>query len=600
MRKATLAILVLFTLLSPLVLLFTSLVPAKAASPGVYIQEGGSVQGTSSILHIGDQYTFMGDIGGPLYVQKDNVVIDGAGYTVTGANGRGIVLSQRHGITIRNTRVTLDGGYIINLEGATDCALVGNTLIGASGLLSMPIAIHFLHSQSITVKDNKITNFFTALSLQWSSGHTITGNLLVDGVVGIDICNTTGCVFKDNQLRNCSFSMRIYPEYLYENNLDASNTIDGKPIYYLVDAKDIIVPSDAAYIILVRCANAKVNNCTPEGISLISTKDSIIANVKMMGRGDGINLLDSSSISIVNNVLSDHAIGIEIENSSNSKISGNVISNYITRGIALKNTINTVISGNSLSNNSYAIAPSSGCIIASNNFTGNDYAVTADGNMKIIDNVFENNEHAILFSDGSGTIVTQNTFNNNKNALYFGGSSGNSIYLNNFLNNERQVVDGGVNVTYTKPVKAGFDSMGSLQLLVARVDGVNFLPPPPPSINQYDNGAKGNYWIDYHGSDKNGDGIGDTAYYVYENNQDNYPLMKPVLVSGMQTAPGESASSILNPSGQPLDDDNMQYAQTTAGLEMPIVIVIAAVMVVGAILLVYRKKHKHKSRLATT
>ena len=71
-------------------------------------------------------------------------------------------------------------------------------------------------------------------------------------------------------------------------------------------------------------------------------------------------------------------------------------------------------------------------------------------------------------------------------------SSGNLLYHSNFLAD-------------TGPVTLSFDE-ASLN-------------------NTWDNGCEGNFWSDYNGTDIGGDGIGDIAYVVDENNTDFYPLM---------------------------------------------------------------------------
>jgi titin len=49
-------------------------------------------------------------------------------------------------------------------------------------------------------------------------------------------------------------------------------------------------------------------------------------------------------------------------------------------------------------------------------------------------------------------------------------------------------------------------------------DGIN---------NSWDYDQRGNYWDDYSGKDKDGNGIGDTPYAIKPKGIDNYPLMKP-------------------------------------------------------------------------
>ena len=109
MKKMFVVIIFVFLLIGMPALVF-NIQPVKAWTGVVYIRADGSIDPpTAPIQREGDYYTLTGNIGSDadgIVVERDNVTIDGAGYTVQGAGSRyGIFLHGRSNVTIRNINV---------------------------------------------------------------------------------------------------------------------------------------------------------------------------------------------------------------------------------------------------------------------------------------------------------------------------------------------------------------------------------------------------------------------------------------------------------------------------------------------------------------
>jgi parallel beta-helix repeat protein len=260
-------------------------------------------------------------------------------------------------------------------------------------------------------------------------------------------------------------------------------------------------------------------------------------------------------------------------------------------GILLDTTTNSVIANCTISNirDSLGIWVQDRCtgnIIVGNNLTNIYHSAIAvwERNNTIIGNNITANGDAIWFSSASDNVVAGNNIANNHVGIHCWAGNPlppdlkNLIYHNNFINN---------NLTFLN--EAIFISDTGVLLY-------------PAIVNVWNNGTTGNYWSDYNGTDANGDGVGDTPYFIDDhynlegaNDTDHYPLMNPVNITSMASyAPSSS------PSPEPSPFASEPTASPSPSPAVPEMTLLATIIVLAAVtcMAIFAAKRKSPPHLA--
>jgi len=103
---------------------------AEAVIPYVYIRADGSVDPPFAPISSVDNitYTFTNDLYIPVIVERDNIIIDGTGYTLQrNGTGRGIDLTSRHNVTVKRLQIrSFQSG--IWLAQSSNCKVIENKI----------------------------------------------------------------------------------------------------------------------------------------------------------------------------------------------------------------------------------------------------------------------------------------------------------------------------------------------------------------------------------------------------------------------------------------------------------------------------------------
>jgi parallel beta-helix repeat protein len=164
------------------VLFFAVGIQSVKADGAIYIRADGSVEGTTSIQTVDNvTYFFVADVNGSIVVERDNIVLDGAGRTLQGnGTGTGIDLSNRNNVTIQNVQITVfDTG--ISLYGCSDCIVAGNNITANNDGINENFSQYNLIFHNNFINNTQQAEFETGVQLNvFDDGYPSGGNYWSD------------------------------------------------------------------------------------------------------------------------------------------------------------------------------------------------------------------------------------------------------------------------------------------------------------------------------------------------------------------------------------------------------------------------------------
>jgi parallel beta-helix repeat protein len=173
-----------------------------------YIRADGSIEPPTDLIHReGDTYVLLDNIFGSLVVERDNVVIDGGGFTIRG-----------YGADYRGER---------EYAGSID---IGNITIPCYNYKDVNTSYIGIYScaEKLTVMNLKITEFWCGIELEYASDNRIVGNDVINNNQGIWIHYSSNNTISNNTISNNCEGLTLVTSYdTVQNNTISDNTKYG-------------------------------------------------------------------------------------------------------------------------------------------------------------------------------------------------------------------------------------------------------------------------------------------------------------------------------------------------------------------------------------
>ena len=386
---------------------------------GLYIRYSPGPTITNNIM--GNNSAGVGILGSDGARIQDN--------TFEAMTGNGIAFSNSDGFLVERNSVSgcLNGISLLSIEGGT---IADNTFQSgrSSGILTNYVV-------DTVVSDNTISsNTLFGVRLSYSKDLTLSGNIITDH----------------------SYNFRVDGLTLdyYIHTIDATNTVDGKPIRYWVNQNSGTIPSDAGFVGIINCNGVTSRQQTIsnayEGILVHTSFDCVLDTISVTDTELGMYILDSGRITITGCTISNNREGMKLYRSNDNTVTWNNASNNTNTGILFHTS-----SGNRIENNTatmnwqgIGLTKSNENTVTHNTCYENDAYGIGDGQSN--NNIFELNNCSDQIGSQEGDTsglnivgvsqcrIANNTCVGNDNGISVSWSADVNISQNNVTGNEKR------------------------------------------------------------------------------------------------------------------------------------------------------------------
>ncbi|MEM2111794.1 MAG: NosD domain-containing protein [Candidatus Bathyarchaeia archaeon] len=333
--------------------------------------------------------------------------------------------------------------------------------------------------------EGKATEGFAGIYISQGQHNQILNNTIFGNRYGVIFWDSSNITLRNNNITNNRFNFEVWglPLEHFLHDIDTSNLIEGKPIYYLVNQRNISVPVNAGYLAIVNSSDITIKDLNisnnSQGVLVAYSDSIIIQDVTSNNNLRGIHMVASNHSIITQSNFYDNDIGILLDLSSYNNVSEN---NFMNNRQGIMLSYSSLFDPRSVEN-----------CICKNKIIHNGDGIMLSNTLRnkfYRNEIINNTRYGVLASSSNYNVFCENVFLTNAKGICFQKSNGNLVYNNNFINNTSQT-------------------------------DIDYASLNDWNLSQY---VGGNYWSDDTITDVDSDGINDKPYSIGNFNIDYHPL----------------------------------------------------------------------------